>query len=164
MLNWTHCLNDFMNINIHIQLSVFSFSAATGALSAGGCNPRAKRGQEEPPHVRGQGQKTGGPQAQRVAAKRSYPMSEVRGSGRECQAATVQEWPRGATPHPRSGAAAGRSYPTAEVRGGSREELPGVRSQWQWPRVPGCDSTGAAKRSYNFSNYKGKYHAVTSKI
>ena len=54
MLNWTHCLNDFMNINIHIQLSVFSFSAATGALSAGGCNPRAKRGQEEPPHVRGQ--------------------------------------------------------------------------------------------------------------
>ena len=137
MLNWTHCLNDFMNINIHIQLSVFSFSAATGALSAGGCNPRAKRGQEEPPHVRGQGQKTGGPQAQRVAAKRSYPMSEVRGSGREYQTVTAQEQPRGdttasevggrprgdtqrlrsglvtrgVTPHPRSWAEARRSYP-----------------------------------------------------
>ena len=34
------------------------------------------------------------------------------GSSRECQAAMVQEWPRGATPLPRSGAAAGRSYPT----------------------------------------------------
>ena len=37
----------------------------------------------EPPHVRGQGQKSGGPHAQRAAAKRSYPTSEVRGSGRE---------------------------------------------------------------------------------
>ena len=42
-------------------------------------------GQEELPHVRGQGQKPGGPQARRAAAKRSYPMSEVRGSGREDQ-------------------------------------------------------------------------------
>ena len=41
------------------------------------------------------------------AAKRSYPTSEVRGSGLECQAATAQEWPRGAAPHPRSGAARG---------------------------------------------------------
>ena len=76
-----------------------------------------------------------------------YPTSEVRGSGRECQAAMVQEWPRGATPRPRSGrqlrgatlrlrsgaatkrsypvskvgAAVKRSYPTSEVRGGGRE-------------------------------------------
>jgi len=45
-------------------------------------------------------------------------------SGRECQAATVQEQPRGATPCLRSGAAAKRSYPASEVRGGSWEEQP----------------------------------------
>ena len=33
----------------------------------------------------------------RAAAERSYPMSEVRGGGRECQAVTAQERPRGAT-------------------------------------------------------------------
>ena len=36
----------------------------------------------------------------------SYPRSEVRGSGLECQAVTAQEQLRGATLHPRSGAAA----------------------------------------------------------
>ena len=51
-------------------------------------------------------------------------MSEVRGSGRECQAAMAQEWPRGATPHPRSGAAAERSYPTPKARGRGWEEQP----------------------------------------
>ena len=56
-----------------------------------------KRRQEEVPQVQGQGQKLGGPHAQRAVAKRSYPLSEVRGSGRECQAATVQEWLRRAT-------------------------------------------------------------------
>ena len=35
--------------------------------------------------------KPGGPHAQGAAAKKSYPMSEVRDSGRECQAATAQE-------------------------------------------------------------------------
>ena len=55
-------------------------------------------------------------------------MSEVRGSGLECQAASAQKLPRGATLRPRS-VAAGRSYPESEVRGGGREELPRVRSQ-----------------------------------
>ena len=50
------------------------------------------------------------------AAERSYPTSEVRGSGRECQAVMAQERPRGATPHPKSGAAAGRRHPESEVR------------------------------------------------
>ena len=59
-----------------------------------------------------------------AADKRSYPTSEVRGSGQECQAVMAQEWLRGATPHPRSVAVAGRSYPMSEVRGGSREEQP----------------------------------------
>ena len=78
-------------------------AAATGAL---------KRGREELPNVRGHGQKPGGPHARRAAAKRSCPTSEVRGSGRECQAATAQEGPRRATEvrSPRSGAAAERSY------------------------------------------------------
>ena len=56
-------------------------------------------------------------------------MSEVKGSGRECQAAMGQKRPRGATPrprsgvvtrgvtpHPRSGAAAGRSYSTPQCQ------------------------------------------------
>ena len=55
-------------------------------------------GQEELPHIRG------------------------RGSSQECQAATAQEQPRGATPRPRSGAVAGRSYPPPEARAGSCEE------------------------------------------
>ena len=111
--------------------------------SAGGCDGRAKaHGREEPPHVRGQGHKLGGPHARRVTAKRSYPASEVRGSGRQYQTAMVQERPRGATPRPRSGGAAERrypasevrgcderSYPTSEVRGGGREEIPHAPSQ-----------------------------------
>ena len=60
---------------------------------------------------------------------RSYPTSEVRGSGQECQAATAQERPRGATPRPRPGAVAGRTHPTPEVRGGSREDLPHAQGQ-----------------------------------
>ena len=49
-------------------------------------------------------------------AERSYPASEVRGGGRECQAATAQERPSGATLRPRSGAAAGRSYSRSKER------------------------------------------------
>ena len=60
----------------------------------------------------------------RGAAERSCPTSEVRGGGRDCQAAMAQEQPGGATPHPRPGAAAERSYPASEVRDGGREELP----------------------------------------
>ena len=62
------------------------------------------------------------------AAERRYPRSEVRGSGLECQAATVQERPRGATLRRRSGAAAERSYLASEVSGG-REETPRIRGQ-----------------------------------
>ena len=57
-----------------------------------------------------QGQKPGGPHARGAAAKRSYPTSEVRGSGQECQAVKVQEWPKG--------------YPMPKARGGGQEELP----------------------------------------
>ena len=61
------------------------------------------------------------------AAERSYPTSEVSGSGRECQAVTAQEQPRGATPSSRSGAAAGRSNPALEARDSSGEEPPHVQ-------------------------------------
>ena len=57
-------------------------------------------------------------------AERSYPTSEVRGSGQECQTATAQERPRGATPRPGGGGAAERRHPASEVRGSGREELP----------------------------------------
>ena len=85
---------------------------------------RTKRGQEELSHVRGQGQKTGGPHAQRAVAMRSYPTSEVRGSGRECQIAKAQDRQRGATPRPRSGGAAERRYPESEVRGSDERSYP----------------------------------------
>ena len=58
------------------------------------------------------------------AGERSYPISEVRGSGLECQAAMAQERPRGATLCPRSGAAAGRSYPASEVRAATERRHP----------------------------------------
>ena len=54
-------------------------------------------------------------------------MTEVRGSGRECQAATEQERLRGATPHPRSGWGQPRgatSHPQAQGRGGGQEDQP----------------------------------------
>ena len=59
-------------------------------------------------------------------------MSEVRGRSRECQAATAQERPRGATPRPRPetaprGAVAERSHPTPEARGGGREDQPHIQ-------------------------------------
>ena len=44
---------------------------------------RAKCGGEEIPHVRGQGQKPGGPHAQGAAAKRSYSPPEARSGGQE---------------------------------------------------------------------------------
>ena len=101
--------------------------AATSALSTGACDHCTKHGREDISHIRGQEQKLGGPHVQRAVAKRSYPTSEVRGIGRECQAATAQEWLRGAIPCPRSGVAARRSHPASEARGGGQEKQPHVQ-------------------------------------
>ena len=62
-------------------------------------------------------------------------MSEDRGRGRECHAATVQKRPRGATPslrlvaatggatpRPRSGGTTERSHPVSKAGGGSWEK------------------------------------------
>ena len=115
----------------------------------GGCNQYTKCSREELPHVQGQGQKPGGPDVRRMAAKTSYSTSEVRGSGQEYQAVTVQEWPRGAILHPRSGPAVRRNYPLSEARGGGREELTCVQGQGRRPRgatlrsSPGAEAGGA---------------------
>ena len=100
-----------------------------GSLSAGGCEP-AYLAQAAASRLTKRGE-------------RSFPKSELRGSGLECQAALAQEWPRGATLRLRS-VAAGRSYPASEVRGG-REEPP--RAQGQGLRLggaPPCARSGAA--------------------
>ena len=68
------------------------------------------------------------PWASALSTFESYPTSEVRVSGPECQAAMAQERPGGATPRPRSGAVAERSYPVSEGSG-DREETPHVRGQ-----------------------------------
>ena len=88
-----------------------------------------------------------------AAGERSYLKSEVRGSGLECQAATAQEWPRGATLHPRSGAATKWSYPASEVSGSGWEELLCVCSQAQWPEgdTLRLRSGAVAERSYPMS-------------
>ena len=92
------------------------------------------------------------------AAERSYPTSEVRGSGLECQAATAQEWPRGAAPHPRSVAAARRSHLAPEARGGDLEEPPGARGQGrrQGGATPGAVAALAQEGLEELSHAEGQ--------
>ena len=85
-------------------------------------------GQEELPHVRGQGQRLRVPDCDGAGtAERSYPASEVRGGGWE------------ELPH----------APKPEAKGGSGEEQPHDRGQGRWPggptprpRSPGCVGAG----------------------
>ena len=49
-----------------------------------------------------------------LSAAKSYPTSEVRDSGPECQAAMAQERPGGDTPHPRP-VAVRRRHPVSEA-------------------------------------------------
>ena len=74
-----------------------------------------RKGQKELPHVQGKGQRPRVPGCDGAGtAERSYPVSEVRGGGRE-ELLHVR---------PRPGAAAERTYPTPEARGRCREEQP----------------------------------------
>ena len=50
-----------------------------------------------------------------------------------------QEWPRGDTPHPRSGAVAKRRYPMSEVRSISREETPHLQGKWNPSKMVGAE-------------------------
>ena len=66
----------------------------------------------------------------------------------------AKEWPRGATPHPRSGAEAGRTpYP----KGGGQEELLHVRGQGGAAerRYPASEVRGDDERSYPASEVRG---------
>ena len=82
------------------------------------------------PHVRGQGQKPGGPHALGVAATRSYPKSEVRGGGWEKQPCVPGQgqWPR--VPGCDSGGAAGRSYPHARPGAVAGRSYPMSKERW----------------------------------
>ena len=110
-------------------------AAATGTL---------KRSQEEPPHVRSQGQKPGGPHARRAAANRSYPTSEVRDSGQEYQTVMAQEQRRGATPHPRSG---------VRPRGDTQRPRTGAETRGITPRPT---SVATAGRRYPMPHARGQ--------
>ena len=89
-----------------------------------------KCGREELPHVRGQGQKPGGPHALRAAAKRSYPTSVIRGSGWE-------ELPHTPKPKATGGSRADVPHaPTPEATGGGREDQPHAQGQGRRPGGP----------------------------
>ena len=87
-------------------------------------------------------------------------MSEVRGSGQEYQTATAQEQPRGATPHPRPGAASRRSYPTPEARGSGWEDLPTPKARgggWQeQPHLQGAVAAQAQEGLEELSHIERK--------
>ena len=92
-----------------------------------------------------------------LSVAESYPTSEVRGSGLECQAAMAQEWPREATPRPRSGAAR-RSHLAPEARGGDLEEPPGARGQGrrQGGATPGAVAALAQEGLEELSHAEGQ--------
>ena len=79
----------------------------SGAVAKSARLRQHRNGREELPHVRGCGWGGG-------AAERRYPVSEVRGGGRE-------EIPHALKP---------------QARGGGREKLPHARGQGQWPGGP----------------------------
>ena len=89
-------------------------------------------GQEELPHVGGQGQQRRVPDCDGAGtAERSYPASEVRRGGRE-EIPSVRgqgRRPGGATPRPHARGQGGglEEQPTPEARGGGREDQPHVQ-------------------------------------
>ena len=102
-----------------------------------------KRSREEPPHIRGQGQKPGPiPEGRRPRGVTPRPRS---GAVAKSTRLRQQERPRGVTSCPRSGATAQRSYPTPpgpgpravagrsnpmpEARGGGREDQPHAKGK-----------------------------------
>ena len=75
------------------------------------------------------------------AAERSYPASEVRGSGKECQAATAQEQPRRPTQVPGQGRPPGGATLRPQARG--QEWRP--RGPTPHPRSFGCVDAGGPR-------------------
>ena len=107
-------------------------SLLTPDVEDGPCSRSQKHGQQELPHVQGQGRQ------QRVlgcdsagAAERSYTTSEVRdGSLEELPSARGQgRQPRGATPRPRSGGCGGTGGPI----GATPRSMSGGVAVRRWP-------------------------------
>ena len=105
-----------------------------------------KHGREEPPHVRGQGQKPGGPMPEgrqprgvtprlrSGAAAESTRLRRRRNHQEELPHVRIHGGrPRGDTQPARSGVAT-EELPRIQVRGGSREELPHAPT----PEARGC--------------------------
>ena len=115
----------------------------------GGCHWLTKRGREELPHVPRSESEAGRTPCPKGGGQEELP--HVRGQG---QRPRVPGWNSAGTaeksyPSPRSGAAVGRSYPTSEVRDGGWEELPHARGQGRRPGGPtprprsgGCAGAG----------------------
>ena len=77
-----------------------------------------------------------------------------------------EQWPRGDTPRPRSGAAAVRRYPMSKVRSSSREVIPHVQGQEQPLRgdTP-CPRSGAvAVRRYPTSKVRSSGREVIPNV
>ena len=142
-------------------MSCWAWVAATGALklgrlwpaylSMGGCNRRTSVWPRVATPCPRSGAEPGRTQCVKGSGQEELPMSEVRGSSWECQAATAQER-REELPKSRSRAAAERSYPTSEIKGSGWEELSHGRSQGRWLGGPtprrrsgGCSGTGGPR-------------------
>ena len=104
-------------------------------------------GQEELPHIRGQGQRPRVPDCNGAGtAERSYPASEVRGGRRE-------EIPHAPKPEARGdGREELPNAPMPEARGSGQEEQPHAQGQGRWPGRPiprprshGCVGAGGPR-------------------
>ena len=122
-------------------------------------------GQEELPHVRGQGQRPRVPGCDGAGtAERSYPTPKVRGgSWEELPCIRGQGWwSRGATLCPRPRAVSGRTYPMPEARDSSPEDLPYTQSQGlrpgganPSPKSGGCTGAGGPRGAIPRSRSEG---------
>ena len=91
-----------------------------------------------------------------LSVAESYPTSEVRGSGVECQAAMAQEWLRGATPCPRSGVMARRRYPVSEARDSDQEKPPHIRGWAKSERShPASEARGGVRKEQSYAQDRG---------
>jgi hypothetical protein len=64
------------------------------------------------------------------AMKMENLLVKVRGGGRELQVAKAQEWPRGATPHPRSGRRPRGATPRLRSGAAAKRSNPTSKEQW----------------------------------
>ena len=111
---WFGSVSSFF-LELVLHWSLVAYWAPTDLeSSSGSCDGTQAWLRGATPRLRS-GQKPREPHAQGVAAKRSYPASEVRAAARRSY------------PRPRPRAAAGRSYLMPKVSGGSREEQPHVQ-------------------------------------